>query len=391
MKKEYLMIPGPTPVHPDISQEMNTPVFNHRGPCFKELLEEVTEGLKRFFNTQNQVYILTASGSGAMEAGIVNFLSPEDRVVSLVNGAFGERLATIASSYGASVEKIASAFGEPLPYSELEEMLAQDKDKQIKAITVVHNESSTGMMNDVARISKIRQNHPALIIVDAISSLGAVPLPVDDWEIDVCLTGSQKVLMMPPGLSFVSVSRKAWECQKNAQMSHFYFSLKRAHDFYEAGQTPFTPAIPQMVALKKALEIYFSVGEKSMHEHHELLTQSLRAGLEGLGLELLIKDYFYASRTVTAVKAPDDLDVALLRNKLREDFGVEIAGGQGKLSQSSFRIGHLGSIGELDVVITLAAMEMAMKQLGRDIVLGSGVSAAQQVILEKGVRWNGSL
>jgi len=382
MRKEFLMIPGPTPVHPDITREMSTPVFNHRGPKFKELLEEVTEGLKNFFSTKNHVYILTASGTGAMEAGIVNVLSPGDRVISMINGAFGHRLAQISESYGASVEKMESDFGEPLKYDLLEERLAQDTSKEIKAITVVHNESSTGMMNDVARLSRIRQKHPCLIIVDTISSLGAVSFPVDEWEIDVCLTASQKVLMMPPGLSFVSVSKKAWDSMKSASMSHFYFSLQRVQEFFDIGQTPFTPAVPQVVALRKALELYFSQGRENVYHRHEVVFQALRAAVKAIGLELLIKEEQLASRTVTAIKAPEDLDINQLRSTMRENYGVEIAGGQGKLSQTTFRIGHLGGIFEMDIIAAVAALEMALLEQNQEVELGSGVKAAQQTIMQ---------
>ncbi len=380
MKKEFLMIPGPTPVHPDISREMSAPVINHRGPKFKDILEEVTAGLKEFFQTENRVLLLSSSGTGAMEAGIVNFLSPGERVVSLINGSFGERLATIAEVYGGAVEKVESEWGEPLDYQYLEELFSQDTSEKIKAVTVVHNESSTGMMNDVARISKIKGDHPALLIVDTVSSLGAVPFPVDEWGIDICFTASQKVLMMPPGIAFISVSPRAWDRMKEAQMSNFYFNLQRMQDFYEIGQTPFTPSLPQIMALRKALELYFEEGRAQVHQRHEINTQAVRAAARALGLDLLVQEEYYASRTVTGILASNGVQVDDLRSRMRNQYGVELAGGFGKLAQKLFRIGHLGAIYEMDVIAAVAALEMVLRQLGQDIPMGRGVAAAQEVV-----------
>ena len=383
MEKEYLMIPGPTPIPHEITQAMGSDIFNHRGPKFKDLIEDVTEKLKKVFSTSNDLFVLTTSGTGAMETGVVNFISPGDKVISLSNGSFGDRLANIARTYNADVENIHSEWGDPLDYEALEKKLDEDKDGEIKAILVVHNESSTGMMNDIERVSKLRKNHPALMIVDTVSSLGAVPVEVDEWNIDVCLTGSQKALLLPPGLAFISVNERAWEVMQNCTQPVFYFSLQKAKDFLDVGQTPFTPAIPQVVALKESLEMILEKGRQYAFDRHYLMMQAVRKAAEGLGLELLVKEEAYASRTVTAIKKPQDIEIKDLRSLMRNKYGVEIAGGQGKLSQEIFRIGHLGAITDMDVLTTIAALEMSLVELGSKVQLGSGVSKAQEVVMQK--------
>jgi aspartate aminotransferase-like enzyme len=380
MKKEFLLIPGPTPIPHEVAQAMSTEMFNHRGARFKALLDQLTASLKEVFQTEGRLFILTASGTGAMEAGIVNFLSPGQHVISLVNGAFGDRLAKIAEAYGIVVERLEAEWGRPLDYAALGDLLQKDRDGRIKAITVVHNESSTGMMNDVEAISRLRGGHPALLIVDAISSMGAVDIPVDRWNIDVCLTGSQKALMLPPGLALISVREKAWETAAQAGAPRFYFSLHKAQEFLEKGQTPFTPALSQMVAMQKGLELYFAEGREQCYARHRRMAGAARAAARALGLELLVDDR-YASMTVTAFKKPERIDVAELRAAMRGRFGVEIAGGQGKLSGQTFRFGHLGAVSEMDVILGVAALEMALKSLGYPLDLGSGVKAAQEVIM----------
>lgn len=382
MNKELLLIPGPTPIPQVIAQAMTTEMFNHRGLRFKKLLEELTASLKEVFMTAGHLFILTSSGTGALETAVVNFLSPGDRVLCLTNGVFGDRLAAIAATYGAAVERLASEWGKPLDYDALEALLRADHEHRIKAVTVVHNESSTGMMNDVERISRFRGDHPALLIVDTISSMGAVPFPVDKWQVDVCLTGSQKVLMLPPGLALISVGERAWEVSSTAQMKSFYFNLHTACTFCAKGQTPWTPALPQMVAARTALDLYFREGREQCHARHRCMAGAVRAAARALGLELLVEDR-YASMTVTAIIGPDGVNLPELCETMRERFGVEIAAGQGKLSSSTFRIGHLGAVTEIDIVTGVAALEMALHLQGYRLELGAGVRAAQKVLLER--------
>ena len=380
MRKEFLLIPGPTPIPPEVALAMASEMFNHRGPKFKTLQAELIASLRNVFQTEGRIFILTTSGTGAMEAGVVNFLSPGQRILSLTNGAFGDRLASIAEVYGIKVERMESEWGKPLDYQALEDKLKADRNGEIRAITVVHNESSTGMMNDLGRISKIRGDHPALLIADTVSSMGAVDIPVDRWQVDVCFTGSQKALMLPPGLAMISVSERAWAAGEKASNSKYYFSLQKAQEFVEKGQTPFTPAISQMVAMQKGLELYFAEGREEVYARHRRMAQATRAAARALGLSLLVEDA-HASMTVTAICMPPQIDIGDLRSVLRQQFGVEIAGGQGKLSADVFRFGHLGAIVEMDMVVGIAALEMALKTLGYPVELGQGVKAVQQAIL----------
>ncbi|MEW5783642.1 MAG: alanine--glyoxylate aminotransferase family protein [Bacillota bacterium] len=379
MRKECLMIPGPTPIPAEVALAMSTGMFNHRGPRFKVLLEELTASLKQVFQTEGRLYILTASGTGAMEAAIVNFLSPGDRIICLVNGSFGERMSKIADIYGVEVERLEAEWGEPLDYRGLEKKLHEDSDHRIRAITVVHNESSTGMMNDLAAVSRARGTHPALLIADTVSSMGAVNIPVDQWNIDACFTGSQKALLSPPGLSMISVSERAWQAAASSKIGKCYFSLPTAQEFLEKGQTPFTPALSQMVAMQKALEIYLADGLEENYARHRRMAEATRAAVRALGLELLVDDQ-YASLTVTAIKKPDRVNITALLSIMRDRFGVEAAGGQEKLSGQIFRLGHLGAVEEMDIITAIAALEMALRSLGYPVELSSGIKVAQEII-----------
>ncbi len=382
MPQNYLLIPGPTPVPHAVMQAMSTEMFNHRGPRFAELIAELTASLKKVFQTEGRLYILTASGTGAMEAAIVNFLSPGDRVVSLINGSFGDRFAGIAATYGADVERLETAWGQPLDYSGLEAKLQGDKNSTIRAITVVHNESSTGMLNDLKEISRIRGDHPALLMVDTVSSMGAVDLPVDRMAIDVCFTGSQKALLLPPGLSFISVSERAWEVAARATMPKFYFDLHAAENLLQKGQTPFTPALPQFVALKKALQIYFDEGRENCYARHRRMAAAVRAAAKALGLELLVKDEHFASPTVTAIMIPPQVKGSGIQEVMRRRFRVEIAGGQGTLEGKIFRLGHLGAVDGLDLIVGVAALEISLQSLGYPVKRGVAVGAAEEAMEE---------
>lgn len=384
MKTNYLLIPGPAPVPHAVAQAMSTKMFNHRGPCFQELIGELTASLKCIFQTEGRIFILTSSGTGAMEAAVVNFLSPGERIVSLVNGSFGDRFATIAATYGAAVERVESAWGQPLEYAALAARLQGDEDRAIRAITVVHNESSTGMINDLEAISRIRGDHPALLLVDTVSSMGAVDIPVDRFGIDVCFTGSQKALLLPPGLSFISASERAWRAAAGSGMPRYYFDLHKAEAYLEKGQTPFTPALPQCVALREGLRIYLAEGRENCYARHRRMAGMIRAAARALGLELLIEDEHYASPTVTAVLNPLSVSVNRLRREMRSRFGVEIAGGQGQLEGRIFRFGHLGAVTELDLMAGITALELALQALGHPVEPGRAVAAAEAVIRAAG-------
>lgn len=379
MPDRILLIPGPTPVPEEVSRAMSTEMFDHRGPRFKALQEHLVEGLKKVFQTVERLYILTASGTGAMEASMVNFFSPGNHIISMTNGSFGDRFAEIAEIYDLKADKISSEWGKPLDYKALEKKLAADRTDRIKAITVVHNESSTGMMNNVQAISKIRGRHPALLIVDTVSSMGAVDIPVDRWGLDVCLTASQKALMLPPGLSVISVSKRSWKAAQHAGLKSFYFSLPLAQEYFEKGQTPFTPALSQMTAMEVSLGLYFKEGRQNCYARHRRMAQALRTAIRALGLELLVEDES-ASMTVTAVLAPKGIDVEKLRADMRDNHGVEIAGGQGRLSGRIFRFGHLGATREQDLRAGVAALESALSRQGYPVQAGQGARFLQSTI-----------
>ncbi len=380
MPSNYLLIPGPTPVPHRVAQVMSAEMFNHRGPRFAELIAELTASLKEIFQTEARLFMLTASGTGAMEAAVVNFLSPGDRIVSLVNGSFGDRFAKIAAVYGGSVERMETPWGQPLDYDSFEAKLRKDKNRTVRAITVVHNESSTGMINDLEAISRMRGDHPALLMVDTVSSMGAVDIPVDRLGIDVCFTASQKALQLPPGISFISAGERAWRAAASSAMPKYYFNLQTAEKLLQKGQTPFTPALPQFVALREALQIYFSEGRENCYIRHRCMASAVRAAVRALGLELLVKEERFASPTVTAVMNPPGVKEDRLQAEMRDRFEVEIAGGQGALEGKMFRVGHLGAVGYFDVLAGIAALEMVLQSLGYPLKRGSAVGAAEEMI-----------
>ena len=358
-----LRIPGPTPCPGDVLEAMSGQMINHRGPEFDELLGRVTDGLKRLFQTEHDVLVLTTSGTGAMEAVLVNMLSPGDRVLNVSIGAFGDRFGVIAETYGAEVEQLAFEWGQAAEPEAIAQALEQDA--SIQAVLVTHNETSTGVTNDLGAISAaIRRVRPdVLILVDAISSLGSLSCPVDTWDLDVAATGSQKGWMIPPGLAMVSVSRRAWEAFERAKMPRFYFDFGRAKDFLTKGQTPWTPAISLFYALDVALKRLLEQGIGAIVERQGTFGELTRRGVKSLGLELFADERF-ASNTVTAVRVPEGVDGPALNKLMREEYSVVLAGGQGKLAGQIFRIGHLGWVDEQDIQATFDALRSALPRLG---------------------------
>lgn len=363
--EETLMIPGPTPVPSNVLREMARPMINHRGSAFNHLYNEIQPLLKRLFQTEQDVLILTGSGTAGMEAAIVNTLSSGDIVISCPVGVFGERFREIARRYGANVEILETPMGEPLEPQRLSERLKQDAAKNIKAVLITHNETSTGVENDLEQISKVCKDtgHPALLLVDAVSSVGAVELSMDKWGVDVVVTASQKALMTPPGLAFVAMSERAWEASKTAKMPRFYLDLKMARDFGIKGQTPFTPALSIMYALCESLKLIESYGISNRINHHKSISASVRRAITAMGLSLFARGSG-SSSTVTAVYNPPGVEGKDIRDRMRKDFGVVIAGGQGTLTDKIFRIGHVGFVGEKELLYTLSALEQVLKTCG---------------------------
>jgi aspartate aminotransferase-like enzyme len=352
-----LRIPGPTPCPPQALEAMGRQMINHRGGEFGKILNSITGKLKQAFQTRGDVFVLTASGTGGLEAAIVNTLSPGDRVLSVANGFFADRFADIAQEYGAEVTRLNFEWGRPIDLQAVEKALKTDGN--IKAVLATHNETSTGMTNDIMNISAVVKRFDKLLLVDAISSLGCIDLPTDDWKCDVVVTASQKGWMVPPGLAMISVSEKAWQARAKARMPRYYLDLGKAKDYLEKGQTPWTPAISIFYALDATLDLMLGEGLKDIFARHARVGQKARDGVKSLGLSLFPNEK-HASNTVTAVNATEKADVGKLIQILREDYEVIISGGQQKLSGKIFRIGHLGLVYEKDIKVVLEALSKAL-------------------------------
>ena len=378
-EKQLLLIPGPTPVPPAVLRAGAKPMINHRGPEFTAMQAVLDKGLAEVFQTKNDVLILTASGTGGLEAAVVNLLSPGDRVLSVSIGEFGERFAKIAQAFGAQVEKLDFEWGQAADPEAVQKRLKQDKNREIKAVLVTHNETSTGVMNDVAAFGRIVREHGALFLVDAISSLIALDLQTDAWHCDVVVAASQKAFMVPPGLSFASVSERAWAAYKQANMPRYYWDLGKAKDFALKGQTPWTPALPQYFGLRESLRLIKLVGLPNCFARHARLGAMARAGAQGLGLSLLA-DPKHASNCVTAIKKPEGVETAAIRKLMLQKYGIVLAGGQGHMKEAIFRLGHLGYVNEMDVLTALGALGMVLVELGVKVDPAAGVAAAQAAL-----------
>ena len=352
-----LRIPGPTPCPPEILQAASRQMINHRGKEFGQLLQSVTVRLKQIFQTKGDVFVLSCAGTGGLEAAIVNTLSPGDEILACPCGVFGDRFADIAEQYGAKVNRLNFEWGTPAKPETIRQALRANTN--IKAVLVTHNETSTGVTNDLARISSVVNEFDKLLLVDAVSSLGCIDLPADDWHCDVVVTASQKGWMVPPGLAMISVSEKAWKAYSQARMPRFYLDFAKAKDYLQKGQTPWTPAISICYALDASLDLMLNEGLQNIFARHKRVAQMTRNGIKSLGLSLL-PDESCASNTVTAVNASDKLDVSKFVQILKEESDVVIAGGQRKLSGKIFRIGHMGLVNEDDIKVTLQAIEKAL-------------------------------
>ncbi|MCD6359193.1 MAG: alanine--glyoxylate aminotransferase family protein [Dehalococcoidia bacterium] len=356
-----LRIPGPTPCPPETLQAMGGQMINHRGEEFAEILQRATAKLKMMFQTRSDVIILTASGTGGLEAAIVNSLSPNDKVLAVSIGVFGDRFADIAKCFGANVNRLQFEWGKAADPDAIRQALNEDPD--IKAVLVTHNETSTGVTNDIEALGRVVSEFDKLLIVDAVSGLGSLKMRVDAWHCDVVVTGSQKGWMIPPGLSMLSINQKGWRANSQATMPRFYWDLSKAKDYLKKGQTSWTPAISLFYALDKALSMMEHEGLANITARHARVAEATRRGIEKLGLSLFA-DKSFASNTVTAVKIPDGINVSELRQVLKDDYGVVVAGGQRHLANKIFRIGHLGWVTEADIKETLTALEKTLTKLG---------------------------
>jgi len=358
---EHLRIPGPTPCPSEVLQVMGRQMISHRGGEFGQILNKVTANLKQLFQTKGDVFLLTGSGTGGLEAAIVNTLSPGDKVLSVSIGFFGERFTTIAQKFGAEVIPLSFEWGKTADAGAVRQALKAEP--KIKAVLVTHNETSTGVTNDLASISSAVKEFDKLLLVDAISSLGSIDLPVDDWHCDVTVTASQKGWMAPPGLAMVSVSQEAWQAHSKAKMPRFYWDFTQARSYLEKGQTPWTPAISTVFALSVSLEMMLKEGLPNIIARHTRVGKAARTGVKSLGLSLFAEEN-YASNTVTAVAASDGLDTKKMLKILREEHHVMLSGGQQRLDGKIFRIGHLGWVTESDIEIVISALKVVLPQAG---------------------------
>ncbi|MBD1922036.1 alanine--glyoxylate aminotransferase family protein [Microcoleus sp. FACHB-831] len=377
--KLMLMIPGPTPVPERVLHALAKHPIGHRSGDFVKVIAELTENLKWLHQTQNDVLMLTVSGTGAMEAGIINFLSAGDRVLVGCNGKFGDRWAQLSEAFGLNVDKVTAEWGQPLDPEHFREKLEADTNKEIKAVIITHSETSTGVINDLETINRhVKAHGQALIIVDAVTSLGAVNLPIDEWGLDVVASGSQKAYMIPPGLGFVAVSSKAWEAYKTAKLPRFYLDLGKYRKDAAKNTTPFTPPINLMVALQTALQMMKAEGLQNIFSRHQRLMNATRDAVKALGLPLFAPEGA-GSPAITAV-APTDVDAEQVRAVMKKRFDIVLAGGQDHLSGKIFRMGHLGFVSDRDILAAVAALEATLRELGYEgFTPGAGVAAAARV------------
>ena len=377
-ENKCLLLPGPVFIPHRVLQAMSRQMVNRRGADFQNLLVEVIENLKGVFQTKGDVLLFPGSGTGGLEIAVANALSPGDHVLCLTAGVFSERFATIAERMGMRVRKLGFPLHEGIDPGRVAEVLQADKEKNIKAVLVTHNETATGVVNDIETIGKIAQEHGALLFVDAVSSLGGIDLRTDEWHLDIVAGVAHKGLFSAPGLAMVSVSKKAWRAIDRSTTPRYFFDLRRAKEFYEKKLTPYTYPTSTLYALREALRMGKEEGLENVLARHEVITKALRAGIRAIGLELFVSDE-RASKTVTAVKVPPGVDSVAMRKTMSEKYHVYIAGGLGELDKSTFRIGHLGYIGRGEILNGISALELALREQGYEVPCGKGVAAAQEV------------
>ncbi|NWF75443.1 MAG: alanine--glyoxylate aminotransferase family protein [Nitrospirae bacterium] len=380
MLKRYLLAPGPTPVPSEVLLSMAAPIIHHRSPDFLPVLDAAKKGLQWLYQTKNDVLILCSTGTGGMVGAVNNFFNKGDSVLVINGGKFGERWTKICQSYGLKVDELIVEWGYSVKPEAVEERLR--KNKKIKGVFVQASETSTGVYHDIEALSKIvRKNDDTLFIVDAISALVAHDLRTDEWGIDIMVGGSQKGVMLPPGIAFVSVSEKAWAKAETSKMPRFYFNFKKERENLSKNQTNFTSPVTLIVGLNESLKILQSEGLQNIFNRHSTLANAMRRAVLALGLELYPKES--PSNAVTAIEAPKGIDGQAVYKNLREKYGITAAGGQDKAKGKIFRIAHLGYADRFDIITAIAGIEMVLKGMGYPVKLGTGVSVAQELLMVK--------
>jgi len=358
------MIPGPTPVPEKVLQALSKHPIGHRSKEFQDIVESTTKNLQWLHQTQNDVLTITGSGTAAMEAGIINTLSKGDKVICGENGKFGERWVKVAEEFGLDVIKINSEWGTPLDPEEFRKVLKEDKQKEIKAVILTHSETSTGVINDLETISSyIREHNTALSIVDCVTSLGACNVPVDEWNLDIVASGSQKGYMIPPGLSFIAISQKAWEASEKSNLPKFYLDLKSYRKSLQSNSNPYTPAVNLVFALDEALKMMREEGLDNIFMRHNKHKLAMSNAVKALNLKLFA-DEKYLSPSITAIKT-EGMDAEEFRKTIKKNFDILLAGGQDDLKGKIFRVGHLGYVNDRDIITVVSAISNTLLNLGK--------------------------
>jgi len=375
--KKYVFTPGPVPVPSEVLVEMAKPIIHHRTAEFENIFEEVRNGLKYIYQTKEEVFVLASSGTGAMEAAIVNTLSNGDKVLVVNGGKFGERWGKISKAYGLEVEEIVVKWGTAVDPRLIKETL--DNDSSIRAVLIQASETSTGIKHPTDEIAKItNQRDGVILIVDGITGVGVFPLNFDELGIDVLVGGSQKAFMLPPGLAFIALSQKAWKFNETSDLPNFYFDLKAALKSADKNTTPWTPAVTLILGLAEILKRFRAEGLENLHKKHENLSHASREALKAMNLELFAKESHSTALTVGV--APESIGAGPIVKRLKDNFGMTIAGGQDQAKGKIFRFSHIGDIDASDTIAIISAIESTLKALGHDFKFGAGVTRATEIL-----------
>jgi aspartate aminotransferase-like enzyme len=377
MIKQYLLSPGPTPIPNEVMTAMSETIIHHRTPEFSKILNEVRDGLKSLFGTKSDILILASSGTGAMEGAIANLFSPGEKVLVVNGGKFGERWLLLAQAFGLNPVEIKVEWGKAVRVETIERHLKDHPDTQ--GVLIQHSETSTTTLHPVREIARLTRNGP-LLVVDGVTSVGALPVPMDEWGIDVLVTGSQKALMLPPGLGFIALNDRAWARVDKSRSPRFYFDLKLEQKNQQKGSTAFTPAVSLVFGLRAALRLMQQEGLDRVYARHERMARATRTAATTLGLKLLAPEN--PSPAATGIVMPESVDADQLLEYLRARMGITIAEGQDHLRGKIIRIAHIGYMGAFDVIVAVSGLEMALKKFGYPVPLGKGVAAAQEVLME---------
>ncbi|HOY08792.1 MAG TPA: alanine--glyoxylate aminotransferase family protein [Candidatus Omnitrophota bacterium] len=374
MKRNLLLTPGPTQVPPQLCEVLGRPIIHHRTPQFQNFLKEAFDGLKYVLQTQHDVYLLAASGTGAMEASVCSFLSPGDKAITVEGGKFGERWTELCRAYQVEPKVVEVPWGRAVSPKVIEKMLSEDKD--IKAVYVTHCETSTGVTTDLKALGEVVKKTNAILVVDSVSALGVIELKMDDWNVDVVASASHKGFMLPPGVAIVAASPKAQALMAQSKCPKYYFDLRKYKKVVEKTDTPFTPAIGIVIALTESLRLVKETGLDNLFKHYERLAKATREAAKALGLSLLAEESCI-SNVLTAINLPEGMDGGKVVKRMRDTYGISVAGGQGDLKGKIIRIAHMGCLDEYDMLTGISCLEKVLKELGYKFKLGAGVAAAQ--------------